>query len=67
MAIVRRFADFLYDFLVDDRWELFIGPLVVLAVVAVVVGAGAAGAVAGILFVALIAAIAAISVGIAVR
>lgn len=30
MNPLRRFSRFLYDFLVGDAWELFVGPLVAL-------------------------------------
>ena len=67
MAFLRRFAGFWYDFLVGDRWELFLGPLAALAVVAAALGAGLTGAPAGLLLFALVAAIAAFSVWLAVR
>jgi len=67
VTLLRRIAAFLYDFLVDDRWELFLGPIAALILVAVVVGTGAAGALAGALLVALVAGIAALSVALAVR
>jgi len=31
MTYLRRFGAFLYDFLVGDAWELFVGPIVALA------------------------------------
>lgn len=52
MTWLRRFGAFWYDFLVGDRWELFLGPIVLLAIVAALVSAGVAGAIAGaVLFV----------------
>ena len=67
MAFLRRFAAFWYDFLVGDRWELFLGPLAALAVVGIAVGAGLSGVVAGLLLFVLIAGVAALSVALAVR
>ena len=52
MTWLRRFGAFWYDFLVGDRWELFLGPIVLLAIVAALVSAGVTGAIAGaVLFV----------------
>ena len=48
MRWLERFGRFWYDFLVGDRWELFVGPIIVLALVAAVVAGGTPGAVAGI-------------------
>jgi len=39
MKYVRSFFAFLYDFLVGDQWELFIGPILVLVVCALLVRA----------------------------
>ncbi len=51
MKYVRQFGQFLYDFLVGDAWELFVGPLVGLLVAWFLVAAGLpAGIVGGILF-----------------
>ena len=47
MSYVRRFFRFLYDFLVGDAWELFIGPLVVLFATWVLVQVGVDTAVVG--------------------
>ena len=49
MRYVRGFFTFLYDFLVGDSWELFIGPLVVLGIGALLVAAGIAPGVVGVL------------------
>jgi hypothetical protein len=45
---LERFGRFWYDFLVGDRWELFVGPIVVLALVAGLVAVGIPGAVTGL-------------------
>ncbi len=49
MRYVRGFFTFLYDFLVGDSWELFVGPLVVLGIGALLVAAGVAAGVVGVL------------------
>ena len=55
MKYVRQFGRFLYDFLVGDAWELFVGPLVGLVVAWLLVVVGLpAGVVGGILFAAVI-------------
>ena len=55
MKYVRQFGRFLYDFLVGDAWELFVGPLVGLALAWLLVAAGLpAAVVGGILFAAVI-------------
>jgi hypothetical protein len=45
---LERFGRFWYDFLVGDRWELFLGPIVALALVAGLVAAGVPGGVSGL-------------------
>lgn len=47
MRYLRAFGRFWWDFLVGDRLELFLGPIVVLAVAALLVRWGASGLVAG--------------------
>ena len=49
MTYVRGFFTFLYDFLVGDSWELFVGPLVVLGIGALLATAGVAAGVVGVL------------------
>ncbi|HEY4190897.1 MAG TPA: hypothetical protein VGM28_10765 [Candidatus Limnocylindrales bacterium] len=49
MTYVRGLFTFLYDFLVGDAWELFVGPLVVLALGALLVGAGVQAEIVGVL------------------
>lgn len=64
MRQLRAFGAFWYDFLVGDRWELFVGPIAALAVAWALVRADVAPAlVGGILFVA-VAAVAAVSVAL---
>ena len=43
MDYLRRFAAFLYDFLVGDAWELFVGPIAILVIAWLAVSAGLAG------------------------
>ena len=66
MTFLRRFFQFWYDFLVGDRWELFLGPLAALAIVAAAASAGLAG-IAGALLFLLVAGVGAFSVAWAVR
>jgi hypothetical protein len=64
MSKVRAIVAFWSDFLVGDRPELFLGPIVALVVAWLLVGAGLPGAlVGGLLFLA-IAGIGALSVGL---
>ncbi len=59
MKYVRAFFRFLYDFLVGDAWELFVGPLVGLFVAWLLINAGVErGVVGGILVVAVLAVVA---------
>ncbi len=55
MARLRAFGRFWYDFLVGDRWELFVGPIAALAIAGALVVAGVPAAVAGIVLFALVA------------
>jgi hypothetical protein len=66
-AWLRRFSAFWYDFLVGDRWELFVGPIAVLAIAGLLTAAGVSGAIAGVLLFAGIVAVGALSVALAVR
>ena len=67
MAFLRRFVGFWYDFLVGDRWERFLGPILALAIVGIALAAGLDGAAAGLILFVLIAGVAAVSVVWAVR
>ena len=67
IRFARAFLHFWSDFLIGDRLELFIGPIVALVGAAVLLRAGLDGAlVGGLLFVA-ITAIGAFSIGLATR
>jgi len=67
MVWLRRFGRFWYDFLVGDRWELFVGPIVILAVTWLLLGAGVPGGVAGLVLFLGIVAVGAISVADTIR
>jgi hypothetical protein len=47
MTYLRSFGAFLYDFLVGDAWELFVGPIVALVIGWGLVQAGLPAAVVG--------------------
>jgi hypothetical protein len=67
MGWPRAFGAFWYDFLVGDRWELFVGPIVALLVVWLALAAGLEGAAAGVLLFALVVLVGALSTLNAVR
>ena len=67
MRYLRALFTFLYDFLVGDAWELFIGPLVVLVVCALLAGAGVAGEVVGSLLFLGIVGVMALNLSLALR
>jgi ABC-type uncharacterized transport system permease subunit len=64
---VRQFGRFLYDFLVGDAWELFVGPLVALVIAWAVLNVGLDGALVGVLLFLLVLGVAAINLTIALR
>ena len=67
MGYVKRFGRFLYDFLVGDAWELFVGPLAILVGCWLLVQLGAAAIVVGVAFFVGVLVVAGISVGAALR
>jgi len=67
MDYLRRFAAFLYDFLVGDAWELFVGPIVVLAIAWLAVSAGVSAGLVGAGMVVGVIVVAAISVAAGLR
>jgi hypothetical protein len=67
MRYVRGFFTFLYDFLVGDSWELFVGPLVVLGIGALLVAAGVAAGVVGVLLFVGIVVVMAVNLTLALR
>jgi hypothetical protein len=67
MTYVRRFASFLYDFLVGDAWELFVGPIAALILAWVLLQAGVDHAVVGAVLLLSVLLIAATNVTVALR
>ena len=67
MKYLRQFGSFLYDFLVGDAWELFVGPLVALVVAWAILQAGLAQDLVGILLFVMVLVAAAINLTIALR
>lgn len=67
MRYLRQFGSFLYDFLVGDAWELFVGPLVALVVAWAILQAGLAQDLVGILLFVMVLVAAAINLTIALR
>ena len=65
MGRLRAFGRFWYDFLVGDRWELFVGPIAALVLAWLLVTAHVAAAVVGAMLFVAVAAVAALSIGIA--
>lgn len=62
MTYVRKFFAFLYDFLVGDSWELFVGPIVALVAAWVLLQAGITPGVVGIALFAIVAVVGALNV-----
>lgn len=67
IRFVRAFVHFWADFLIGDRPELFIGPILALVIAGLLVGAGLPGGLVGSLLFGAIALIGAISVGLVAR
>ena len=67
IRFARAFLHFWSDFLIGDRLELFIGPIVALIAAAVLLGAGVDGALVGVLLFAAINLVGAFSIGLATR
>jgi hypothetical protein len=62
MDYLRRLGAFLYDFLVGDAWELFVGPIVVLFIAWLAISVGISAGLVGAGLVVGVIAVAAISV-----
>jgi hypothetical protein len=62
MTYLRRSAAFLYDFLVGDAWELFVGPIVILLLAWLALSIGVAPGLVGAGLVIGVIAVAGISV-----
>ena len=67
MGYLRRFGSFWYDFLVGDRMELFVGPIVALLVAGVLVRMNVGGLAAGLVLFASVCAIGALSLSLVAR
>ncbi len=67
MRYLRAFGAFWYDFLIGDRMELFVGPIVALALVWLVVRAGGSGALDGLLLFLAVLAVGGVSLVLSVR
>jgi hypothetical protein len=63
----RAFFRFWYDFLVGDRWELFLGPIAALFVTWLALQAGVPPAMAGALLFGLVILVGGTSIGWAIR
>jgi hypothetical protein len=67
VSYIRRIWGFWYDFLVDGRPELLIGPIVALAVVWGMLALGITPLLAGVVLVALVIFVTALSLALALR
>ncbi len=67
MSYVRRFVRFLYDFLVGDAWELFVGPIVGLVIAWAVLQVGLSPAATGGLLFVTVLIVAAVNITVALR
>lgn len=67
MIYLRRFGAFLYDFLVGDAWELFIGPIAALIAAWALLQMGVAALLVGVLMFVAVIAIASLHVALALR
>ncbi len=67
MRYLRQFGAFLYDFLVGDAWELFVGPIVALIVAWGLLQAGISAAIVGILLFVMIVGVGVANIAIALR
>ena len=57
MIFLGRLGRFWYDFLVGDRWELLIGPILALVLAAALLAVGVSSGLAGLVLVASIIAV----------
>lgn len=67
MKYLRQFWVFLYDFLVGDSWELFVGPILALGIAWLLVQMGVSAIIVGLLLFALILAVGATNLYLALR
>jgi hypothetical protein len=64
---LRGFGAFWYDFLVGDRWELFLGPIAALLVAWLALSTGLPAAITGLVLFCLIVGVGGLSVAWALR
>ncbi|MGH2465625.1 MAG: hypothetical protein ACRDGI_09195 [Candidatus Limnocylindrales bacterium] len=67
MTYLRRFGAFLYDFLVGDAWELFVGPILALLAAWLLIQAGLSTALVGLILFGFVLAIAIVHLSVALR
>ncbi len=67
MRYLRSFFRFWYDFLVGDRWELFVGPILALVMAWLAVRANLPAPLSGVLLFAMIVGVGGLSISWAVR
>jgi hypothetical protein len=67
MRYVRAFGAFWYDFLVGDRPELFLGPIVALFLAWILVNGGVSAGITGIVLFAAVAGVGALSLCLTAR
>ena len=67
MVYLRRFGAFLYDFLVGDAWELFVGPIAAVVVAWGLIQMGVSAIVVGVFLFAMVIAVASLHVVLALR
>jgi uncharacterized membrane protein len=67
MKYLRQFWAFLYDFLVGDSWELFVGPILALGIAWLLVQAGVSALIVALLLFAMILGVAAANLYLALR
>ncbi len=67
MRYLRAFGAFWYDFLVGDRWELFVGPILALLVARLLTWGHVPGALTGLILFVLVALIGTLSVAAVLR
>jgi hypothetical protein len=67
MKYLRQFGSFLYDFLVGDAWELFVGPIAALILAWVLLQAGLDHALVGVVLFLSVLLIAATNITVALR
>ena len=67
MKYARQLFDFLYDFLVGDAWELFVGPIIAVVLAWGLIQVGLGAALVGVILFASVAVVAVVHIGVALR